>query len=77
MDAPIDVIYGREEARLIYLGVAHTLSDDANVRLVLDIGGGSTEFILGERFEPKRLESLQMGCVSYGRRYLPDGFYSS
>ena len=74
MDAPIDVIYGREEARLIYLGVAHTLSDDANVRLVLDIGGGSTEFILGERFEPKRLESLQMGCVSYGRRYLPDGF---
>ncbi len=53
MDAPIDVIYGREEARLIYLGVAHTLSDDANVRLVLDIGGGSTEFILGERFEPK------------------------
>lgn len=73
IDAPIEVIYGREEARLIYLGVAHTLSDDANVRLVIDIGGGSTEFILGERFEPKKLESLQMGCVSYGRLYLPDG----
>ena len=73
MDAPIEVIYGREEARLIYLGVAHTLSDDANVRLVIDIGGGSTEFILGERFEPKKLESLQMGCVSYGRLYLPNG----
>ena len=73
IDAPIDVIYGREEARLIYLGVAHTLSDDANTRLVIDIGGGSTEFILGERFEPKKLESLQMGCVSYGRHYLPEG----
>lgn len=73
MDAPIEVIYGREEARLIYLGVAHTLSDDANVRLVIDIGGGSTEFILGERFEPKKLESLQMGCVSYGRMFLPEG----
>ncbi len=76
IDAPIEVIYGREEARLIYLGVAHTLSDDANVRLVIDIGGGSTEFILGERFEPKKLESLQMGCVSYGRLYLPDGSIS-
>jgi len=73
IDTPIDVIYGREEARLIYLGVAHTLSDDANTRLVIDIGGGSTEFILGERFEPKKLESLQMGCVSYGRHYLPEG----
>lgn len=73
MDAPIEVIYGREEARLIYLGVAHSLSDDSNVRLVIDIGGGSTEFILGERFEPKKLESLQMGCVSYGRLYLPGG----
>lgn len=73
IDTPIDVIYGREEARLIYLGVAHTLSDDANTRLVIDIGGGSTEFILGERFEPKKLESLHMGCVSYGRHYLPEG----
>ena len=72
----IDVIYGREEARLVYLGVAHTLADDAQSRLVVDIGGGSTEFIIGERFEPKRLESLQMGCVSYGRKYFPDGLIS-
>ena len=55
LGAPIDVIYGREEARLIYLGVAHTLSDDEDTRLVVDIGGGSTEFILGERFEPSGL----------------------
>jgi exopolyphosphatase/guanosine-5'-triphosphate,3'-diphosphate pyrophosphatase len=69
----VDVIYGREEARLVYLGVAHTLADDAQSRLVVDIGGGSTEFIIGERFEPQRLESLQMGCVSYGGKYFKDG----
>ncbi len=73
LGVPIDVIYGREEARLIYLGVAHTLSDDEDTRLVVDIGGGSTEFILGQRFEPTRLESLQMGCVSYGEAFFPDG----
>ncbi len=73
LQTSIDVIYGREEARLIYLGVAHTLSDDENTRLVIDIGGGSTEFILGERFEPIRLESLQLGCVSYGKAFFPDG----
>ena len=73
LGAPIEVIYGREEARLIYLGVAHTLSDDEDTRLVVDIGGGSTEFILGQRFEPLRLESLQMGCVSYGEAFFPDG----
>ncbi len=67
----VDVIYGREEARLVYLGVAHTLADDANSRLVVDIGGGSTEFVIGERFEPQKLESLQMGCVSYGRKCFP------
>ena len=63
----VDVIYGREEARLVYLGVAHSLADDAQSRLVIDIGGGSTEFIIGERFEPQQLESLQMGCVSFTR----------
>ena len=73
LGVPIDVIYGREEARLIYLGVAHTLSDDEDTRLVVDIGGGSTEFILGKRFEPIRLESLQMGCVSFGEAFFPDG----
>ncbi|MCP3672868.1 MAG: exopolyphosphatase, partial [Gammaproteobacteria bacterium] len=47
----IDIIAGREEARLIYLGVSHTLADDEGDRLVIDIGGGSTEFIIGSRFE--------------------------
>ncbi len=69
----VDVIYGSEEARLVYLGVAHTLSDDARSRLVVDIGGGSTEFIIGKRFEPKRLESLQMGCVTFSRECFPGG----
>ncbi|WP_430460908.1 exopolyphosphatase [Thalassolituus sp. LLYu03] len=70
---PIEVIAGREEARLIYLGVSHTLADDAGKRLVVDIGGGSTEFIIGERFEPLALESLHMGCVSYTCQFFPDG----
>lgn len=69
---PIEVISGREEARLVYLGVAHTLADD-ETRLVVDIGGGSTEFIIGERFEPRLMESLHMGCVSYAERFFPDG----
>lgn len=70
---PISVISGLEEARLIYLGVSHTLADDTGNRLVIDIGGGSTEFIIGERFETKALESLHMGCVSFRDRYFPDG----
>jgi exopolyphosphatase/guanosine-5'-triphosphate,3'-diphosphate pyrophosphatase len=73
----VDVIYGREEARLVYLGVAHTLADDAQSRLVIDIGGGSTEFIIGQRFEPQRLESLQMGCVSYARKCFSKGKISA
>ena len=69
---PLEIISGREEARLVYLGVAHTLANDSS-RLVVDIGGGSTEFIIGERFEARLLESLHMGCVSYGERYFPGG----
>ena len=69
----VDVIYGREEARLVYLGVAHTLADDVKSRLVMDIGGGSTEIIIGQRFEPQRMESLQMGCVSFAKTFFPDG----
>ena len=71
LGAPVDVVYGREEARLVYLGVAHTLADDAQSRLVVDIGGGSTELIIGQRFEPQHLESLQMGCVSYSDTCFP------
>jgi len=70
---PVAVIAGREEARLVYLGVSHTLSDDKGRRLVIDIGGGSTEFIIGQRFEPQEMESLHMGCVSFRNRYFPDG----
>ncbi|MHC5347559.1 exopolyphosphatase [Metapseudomonas furukawaii] len=70
---PVEVISGREEARLIYLGVSHTLPDTPGRRLVADIGGGSTEFIIGQRFESQLRESLQMGCVSYTQRYFRDG----
>jgi exopolyphosphatase / guanosine-5'-triphosphate,3'-diphosphate pyrophosphatase len=70
---PIEVIAGQEEARLIYLGVAHTLADDEGQRLVIDIGGGSTEFIIGERFEALHRASLPMGCVSTSRLYFADG----
>jgi len=64
LNHPIEVIAGREEARLIYLGVAHGQPDQDNKRLVMDIGGGSTEFIIGQGFEQNLTESLHMGCVS-------------
>lgn len=64
LNHPIEVIAGREEARLIYLGVAHSQSENINNRLVIDIGGGSTEFIIGKGFTPSHTESLHMGCVS-------------
>ncbi len=69
----IDVISGREEARLIYLGVSHGLEDESDLRLVIDIGGGSTELILGRRFEPVIMESLHMGCVSMSAVQFADG----
>ncbi len=74
---PIDIVSGREEARLIYLGVSHTLADDRGKRLVIDIGGGSTEFIVGERFEPLIMESLHMGCVGYERKFFSDNRISA
>jgi exopolyphosphatase/guanosine-5'-triphosphate,3'-diphosphate pyrophosphatase len=70
---PIEVISGREEARLIYLGVAHALPVSAQKRLVMDIGGGSTELIIGTGFEPQLTESLYMGCVSYSLKYFAEG----
>ncbi len=70
---PIEVIAGREEARLIYLGVAHSLPDTPGHRFVMDIGGGSTEYIIGERFETRETESLHMGCVTWSRRFFADG----
>jgi exopolyphosphatase/guanosine-5'-triphosphate,3'-diphosphate pyrophosphatase len=70
---PIDVVFGREEARLIYLGVAHALPPSDERRLVVDIGGGSTEFVIGTGFQPELVESVSMGCVSYSLQYFPDG----
>lgn len=74
---PVEVISGREEARLIYLGVSHSLPNAEGKRLVVDIGGGSTEFIVGERFESLLRESQQMGCVSYTKRFFADGKLSA
>jgi exopolyphosphatase/guanosine-5'-triphosphate,3'-diphosphate pyrophosphatase len=70
---PIEIISGREEARLIYLGVAHTSQGGPGRRLVIDIGGGSTECIIGEGFEPIALDSLFMGHISWTQRFFPDG----
>jgi exopolyphosphatase/guanosine-5'-triphosphate,3'-diphosphate pyrophosphatase len=70
---PIEVISGLEEARLIYLGVAHGLPKSDGNLLVMDIGGGSTEFIIGNGLTPLKMESLYMGCVSFSARYFPDG----
>jgi exopolyphosphatase/guanosine-5'-triphosphate,3'-diphosphate pyrophosphatase len=70
---PIDVISGHEEARLIYLGVAHVLPLSTEPRLVVDIGGGSTEFIVGRGLEAQALESLKIGCVGMSQRFFADG----
>ena len=70
---PIEIIAGREEARLIYLGVAHTLPNPRAQQLVVDIGGGSTEFIIGRDIQPIELESLYMGCVGFSLKYFPRG----
>jgi exopolyphosphatase/guanosine-5'-triphosphate,3'-diphosphate pyrophosphatase len=70
---PIEIVSGIEEARLIYLGVSHALPASTARRLVVDIGGGSTEFIIGRGFEPLRLESLPIGCVSFTLRHFADG----
>jgi exopolyphosphatase/guanosine-5'-triphosphate,3'-diphosphate pyrophosphatase len=74
---PIEVISGVEEARLIYLGVAHSLASDRSRRLVIDIGGGSTELIIGEDFTSQYLESLHIGCVSMSQRFFGNGVINS
>lgn len=72
----IDIIAGREEARLIYLGAAHTLPNTSEKRLIVDIGGGSTEFIIGSGYHTLETDSLVMGCVSYSQRYFANGIYT-
>ena len=74
---PVEVISGIEEARLIYLGVSHHIEGSSGRSLVLDIGGGSTELIIGEGFEPRRLESLFIGCVGLSREFFGDGKLSA
>ncbi len=73
---PIDVITGHEEARLIYLGVVHVLPASPEPRLVVDIGGGSTEFIVGRGVDPVALDSLKIGCVGMTQRFFADGTLS-
>ena len=69
---PIEVISGREEARLTYVGVAQLQPSD-EPRLVIDIGGRSTELILGQGTQPQVAESFGIGCVSLSQRFFEDG----
>ena len=71
----IEIISGVEEARLVYLGAAQTLQGDRGRRMVIDIGGGSTEVIVSDRSDPVYLESFHMGCVSASERFFTDGEY--
>lgn len=73
LNHPIHIISGIEEARLIYLGVAYSLGNHSVLRLVMDIGGGSTEYIIGTGNTPKDKESLNMGCISISNRFFKDG----
>jgi exopolyphosphatase/guanosine-5'-triphosphate,3'-diphosphate pyrophosphatase len=70
---PVEVISGIEEARLIYLGVSHYAVSSDGANLVVDIGGGSTELIVGEGHEPRHLESLYVGCVGVSQAHFADG----
>ena len=74
---PIEIISGIEEARLIYSGVTHTMPLGVGRRLVVDIGGGSTEGVVGEGYEPRLLESLYMGCVGLSLQHFADGRVSA
>jgi exopolyphosphatase/guanosine-5'-triphosphate,3'-diphosphate pyrophosphatase len=74
---PIEVIAGAEEARLVYLGVAQDLHADRGRRLVIDVGGGSTELVVGEGYDVLEASSLYMGCVSYSRTFFSEGRISS
>ncbi len=73
---PIEVISGREEARLIYEGVSQLLPSKSEKRLVIDIGGRSTELILGDGATPQVMESFRVGCVAWSTRYFPDGQFT-
>jgi exopolyphosphatase / guanosine-5'-triphosphate,3'-diphosphate pyrophosphatase len=73
LGAPIDVVSGTEEARLIYVGCAHSLPWSDADRLIVDIGGGSTEFVIGRGYEPTTMESFPLGAVTLSQNFFPDG----
>ncbi|MFA0072018.1 exopolyphosphatase, partial [Vibrio breoganii] len=73
---PIEIISGQEEARIIYNGVEHTQAASES-KLVIDIGGGSTELVAGQGFTPQVMRSLPMGCVSFTQRFFADGELTS
>jgi exopolyphosphatase/guanosine-5'-triphosphate,3'-diphosphate pyrophosphatase len=75
LNHPVEIISGREEARLIFAGVAR-LQPSTVARLVIDIGGRSTEMILGRGTRPRRAESFQVGSVSLSMKYFPDGRFT-
>lgn len=77
LGVPIEIISGQEEARLIHLGVMQTAHPPGDRCLVMDIGGGSTEVILGTMERVEAAHSLEMGCVAYMRRYFPDGQFGA
>lgn len=73
LGTPIEVISGREEARLIYSAVSHALPELDTKRLVIDIGGGSTELIIGKKRNPCLMESINIGSVSWSKAFFADG----
>ena len=70
---PIEIIGGQEEARLVYMGVSHSVRSSEGLMLVVDIGGGSTELIIGRGYQPLHLESVFIGCVSLSQKFFNDG----
>lgn len=74
---PIEIIAGIEEARMIFIGVSHGLPKSSERRLIIDIGGGSTEFIIGQDLTPSKMESLYMGCVSFSLKFFSEGKISA
>ena len=74
---PIEVISGKEEARLIYLGAAHSLPQSNEKRLVIDIGGRSTEMILGRAYKPNTMESYRVGSVKWSMKYFTHGHFTN
>lgn len=70
---PVEIVSGREEGRLIFLGASHDLPVSRDNRLIIDVGGGSTEFIVGRGLSPQLTESVQVGCIASTLRFFPGG----